>query len=61
MSNTMVVSVRMPEELHAELTQLADIDDRPMSREIVHLLRQAVDERKRQIIGVRSRPRKPAP
>jgi predicted transcriptional regulator len=52
----MVVSVRMPEELHAELAQLAEADDRPMSREIVHLLRQAVEDRKRQ---TEPRPRKP--
>jgi predicted DNA-binding protein len=38
-----VVSVRMPAELRDRVSSLAENEDRPLSREIVHLLKIAVE------------------
>lgn len=41
------VTVRLPAELHREIEQLAEQEDRSLNGEIVNLLRDAVERRKK--------------
>lgn len=42
----MIVSVRMPDDLHGELARVAQADDRPLSQYIVHLIRKELEKNK---------------
>ena len=39
------VNLRLPDDLHALLVEAAKTDDRSLNSEIIHLLRQALDNR----------------
>ncbi len=39
------LSVRLPDDLHAQLVEAAKGDDRSLNSEIIHLLRRALERR----------------